>query len=76
MSGLKEGLLAAPTTGKVMELQLVLARLIAPSDNPESADIAQGLRRRQGRQPLPLDTRRRQSSDAAVDRQNQSDRLS
>ncbi|MHB1425058.1 MAG: hypothetical protein ACYC3I_17950 [Gemmataceae bacterium] len=40
LSALKEALTVAPTTGKVMDLQMVLARLIVLSDDPASADIA------------------------------------
>ncbi|SRR5579875_114037 len=40
LSALKEALAAAPRTGKVIELQMALARLTPLFDNPEQVDIA------------------------------------
>lgn len=40
LSALKEALAAAPRTGKVMELQMALARVVPLSDDPKQTEIA------------------------------------
>ena len=76
LSALKEALAAAPKTGKVMELQMALARLAPLGDNETAADIARKVfARQEGQRSCSHHAGRRQGLDAASVHEGEAARL-